>query len=60
MRDVIDHLAMESFLRGLPPSAATWVRDQCEGYPVDVGDEAVHFFLLISGVLGRRRGYYTM
>ena len=44
VRDLIEHLAMESFLRGLPPSAATWVRDHSMDDPREAGDQAVRFY----------------
>ena len=42
--DLIEHLPMESFLRGPPPSAATWVRDHSMDDPREAGDQVVGFY----------------
>ena len=56
VQDLIEHLAMESFLRGLPPSAATWVRDHSMDDPREAGDQAVSFTTRGGGARQSRAG----
>ncbi len=56
VQDLIEHLAMESFLRGLPPSAATWVRDHSMDDPREAGDQAVSFTTRAGGTRQSRAG----